>query len=253
MSIIEAIILGIIQGLTEFLPVSSSGHLVLMGKIFGVEGDFVLFSVLMHVATLLAVLIYFHKDIWLLVKKPFGKDAIKLYIATVPTVLIVLLFKGFIENSFGGAILPFCFMFTAILLIVSQVLSKKAGKGITKTGAFCMGVAQGIAVLPGISRSGATICTGLIMGYDRQESAKFSFLMSVPIILASLLYELLGIFQGNAVQSVGVLQLILGFIMAFIVGLLSIKLMMKIVKNMKLYWFAVYLIIISIISFVILF
>ena len=252
MTIIEAIILGIIQGLTEFLPVSSSGHLVLFGKIFGVDGDFVLFSVLMHIATLLAVVVYFHKDIWELIKHPFSKDAIKLYLATIPTVLIVLLFKGFIEDSFGGGLLPFCFMFTAILLIVSQVLSKKQGKPITKTGAICMGIAQGIAVLPGISRSGATICTGLIMGYDRKQCARFSFLMSVPIILASMVYELLPLLKGETLQLVGTWQLILGFIFAFIVGLLSIRLMMKVVEKLKLYWFSIYLVIITVISFVVL-
>ena len=252
MTVIEAIILGIIQGLTEFLPVSSSGHLVLFGNIFGVNGDFVLFSVLMHVATLLAVLVFFYKDILYLIKHPFSKLAINLYLATVPTVLIVLLFKGFIEDSFGGALLPFCFMITAVLLIISQILSKHNNKQIGKAGAISMGIAQGIAVLPGISRSGATICTALILGYDRKESAKFSFLMSVPIIIASLLYELLPVLKGDSLHFVGVWQLILGFVFAFIVGLLSIKLMMKIVENLKLYWFSVYLIIISVVSFFVL-
>lgn len=252
MTIIEAIILGLIQGLTEFLPVSSSGHLVLFGKIFGINGDFVLFSVIMHVATLLAVIVYFYKDIWELIKHPFSKNAIKLYIATIPTVLIVLLFKGFIEDSFGGALLPFCFVFTAVLLIVSQILSKKVGKPISKTGAICMGIAQGIAVIPGISRSGATICTGLILGHDRKECAKFSFLMSIPIIIASMAYELLGVFKGEVVELVGVFQIILGFIFAFIVGLLSIKLMMKVVENLKLYWFSAYLAIIAVVSFFVL-
>lgn len=248
MTIFQAIIFGIIQGLTEFLPVSSSGHLVLFGKIFNVQGDFILFSVLMHLATLLAVVVYFHKEIWYLIKHPFCKEAIRLYFATLPTILIVLVFKGFVEDSFSGTLLPFCFMMTAVLLLLSHFLGKRASKKLDKTGAFCMGIAQGIAVLPGISRSGATICTGIILGYEREECAKFSFLMSIPIILASMCYELLGIIKGELIDPIGALPTIFAFAFSFVVGILSIKLMMKVVKNLKLYWFSIYLIIISVIS-----
>ena len=179
----------------------------------------------------------------------------KIFLLTVQNFinqLIVLLFKGFIEDSFGGALLPFCFMITAVLLIVSQILSKKNNKPITKTGACIMGIAQGIAVLPGISRSGATICTGLILGYDRKESANFSFLMSIPSIIASLIYELYGAFSGSGFESLEFWPLFFGFVFAFVVGLLSIKLMLKVVQNLKLYWFSAYLFIISIVSLILL-
>lgn len=248
MSIIEAIIFGLIQGLSEFLPISSSGHLVLFSKIFSTQGDFIFFSVVLHFATLLAVLIYFYKEIFYLIKHPFSKQAIQLYLATIPTVILVLIFKNFVEDSFSGTLLPFCFMLTAVLLVISQILSTKSTKKLTKGGAIAMGIAQGIATFPGISRSGATICTGLILGYERNETAKFSFLMSVPIIIASMAYELLKGFKFGFGE-IFVTPTIIAFVVAFISGLLSIKFMMWAVNKLKLYWFGIYLFIISIVSF----
>ena len=249
MTIFEAIILGIIQGITEFLPISSSGHLVLLGKIWNIGGDFIFFSVTLHFATLLAVCLYFKKEVWYLIKHPFCETAKKLYIATIPTVILVLIFESRIQEFFSGIILPFCFMFTAVLLIVTQLVSVKSKTlPIDKKGSFWMGVAQGIATIPGISRSGSTICTGVIMGYDRTESAKFSFLMSIPIIFASFLYELLKLFK-NGGGFFYPAQTIIASIFAFFAGLLAIKLMLWIVKKIKFYYFAVYLILISIISF----
>ena len=248
MTIIEAIIYGLIQGLSEFLPISSSGHLVLFSKFLSYDGNFILFSVLLHLATLLAVVIYFRKEVIELIKKPFSKDAVLLYIATIPTVLLVLLFKGFVEDSFSGSLLPFCFIFTAVLLLISQILSKQNNKPITKKNAFIMGIAQGIATLPGISRSGSTICTGLILGQDKEKTAKFSFLMSIPIILASMAYELLKVFKFGAGE-IAVVPTVIAFIVAFVSGFLSIKLMLSAVKKLKLYWFSIYLFIIGIISF----
>lgn len=248
MTIIEAIIYGLIQGLSEFLPISSSGHLVLFSKFLSYDGNFILFSVLLHLATLLAVVIYFRKEVIELIKKPFSKDAVLLYIATIPTVLLVLLFKGFVEDSFSGSLLPFCFIFTAVLLLISQILSKQNNKPITKKNAFIMGIAQGIATLPGISRSGSTICTGLILGQDKEKTAKFSFLMSIPIILASMAYELLKVFKFGAGE-IAVVPTVIAFIVAFVSGFLSIKLMLSAVKKLKLYWFSIYLFIVGIISF----
>ncbi len=268
MTIVQAIIFGIFQGLTEFLPVSSSGHLVLFSRIFGVDCDFVLFSVIMHVATLFAVVIYFHKDIWYLCKHPFGKDARKLYLATIPTVVIVLVFKDFVDSAFDGVLLPFCFMFTAVLLFVCQLLCQKNknnfegqikngdgndyGKYTDNKTAFFMGVAQGIAILPGISRSGATMCTGMMLGRDREQAARFSFLMSIPIILASMCYEVFGIIKDGGANLVGFLPCALGFVFAFVIGFLSIALMLKAVKNMKLWWFSIYLVAIAVVSFFVL-
>lgn len=248
MTIIEAIIFGLIQGLSEFLPISSSGHLVLFSKIFSTQGDFIFFSVLLHLATLLAVLIYFHKDVMELIKHPFSKKAQLIYLATIPTIVLVLIFKSFVEDAFSGALLPFCFILTAVLLVISQILSTKSTKKLTKGGAIAMGIAQGIATFPGISRSGSTICTGLILGYERNETASFSFLMSIPIIIASMAYELLKGFKLGFGQ-IFVAPTIVAFVVAFISGLFSIKFMMWAVNKLKLYWFGVYLLIIGIISF----
>ena len=254
MTILVALILGLVQGLTEFLPVSSSGHLMLLNQIFKIEGDFLFISIVLHLATLFAIVIVFYKEIWQLIKHPFSKQAINLYIATIPTVTIVLLFKAFIEKFFNNAsLLPFCFMFTAFLLVITQFLSNKKqvdfNKQIKTSSAFIMGISQGFAVIPGISRSGSTICTGLILGEEREQTAKFSFLMSIPIIFASLLYEIIFTDSVITIKTVGVLPLLIAFLSAFLVGILSIKFMLRVVKNSKYYYFSIYLIALSILSF----
>lgn len=248
MTIIEAIIFGIIQGLTEFLPISSSGHLVLFKRFFSISGDFVFFSVILHVATLYAVLIYFRKEVLWLIKNPFSKQARKLYIATLPTIVVALIFESFIEATFSGELLPFCFMFTAILLFITHMLSKNSKKQIDNKGAFIIGLMQGIATLPGISRSGTTVSTGILLGYDKEESAKFSFLLSIPIIIASMLYEIYKLIKVGGGE-IYPFQTIIAFVISFIVGFFSIKLMMNAVKKMKLYWFSIYLVIVSVLTF----
>ncbi len=250
MSIFEAIILGILQGLTEFLPVSSSGHLVLFSKIFGIESDFIFFSVVLHVATLFAVLIYYRKQVFQIVKKPFSTLTLKLVVATVPAIIIALLFSDFLESIFDGSLLPFCFVFTGILLIVAQMfsMSEKKHKKLDFKGAVFMGFMQAVALVPGISRSGSTISGGLIGGYEKKESADFSFLMSIPIILASLTYEIIKLIKNNTTP-IFIVETIVGSIFAFLTGLLSIYLMLKAVKKLKLHYFSIYLFIIAIVSF----
>lgn len=259
MSILVALVLGIVQGLTEFLPVSSSGHLFLLNEIFGVDGDFLLLSIILHLATLLAVIIVFYKDIWQLIKHPFSKQACNLYIATIPTVAIVFLFKFALGNIFENAsLLPFCFMVTAVLLLITYLLSNKKVEdrsyendfnGTVKwTSALGMGIAQGLATIPGISRSGSTICTGLLLGESRKESAKFSFLMSIPIIIASMLYEIIFTSSSQTLSQIGIVPLLVAFVSAFLVGIFSIKFMLKIVEKAKYYYFSIYLFILSIVS-----
>lgn len=253
MAIVVAIILGIVQGLTEFLPVSSSGHLFLLSKLFKVETSLYL-TVILHVATLLAVLFVLHKEIWEIITHPFSKKAINLYVATIPTVAIVLLFKTKLDSIFeSGAYLPFFFMLTAVLLFGSYVFSKNKkqpdfAQEIKHSTAFFMGLAQGLACVPGISRSGSTICTGLLCGEDKKECAKFSFLMSVPIIFASLIYELL--FSSESVVSIGTISVAAAFLSAFLVGILSIKFMLKIMEKTKYYYFSIYLFVLSILSLI---
>lgn len=251
MTIWQAIVLGIIQGLTEFLPVSSSGHLVLLNVLFGVSGDFIFFSVVLHFFTLLAVLVYFRKQVWFLVRHPFSPMAKKLVIATIPTVLIVLIFKSFIEGAFDGSLLPFCFAFTAVLLLFTQYFSTTTQKEVSFKSAFVIGLMQGVAVLPGISRSGATICTGILLGNGKTQSAEFSFLLSIPIILASMAYELFGLIQKGGAE-LFVWQTLIASLFAFAVGLAAIKLMLWVVKKVKFYWFSIYLFSLAIVCFFVL-
>ncbi len=246
------VVLAFVQGLTEFLPVSSSGHLLLLSKLFGINNDFLLLSVILHVATLLSVLIVLKSEVKELIKHPFGDLSKKLILATIPTVVIVILFKSFFDNAFDGKYLPFCFMLTSVLIVLSEFICKKKTnltKTITSKDSIIMGIAQGIAVLPGISRSGATICTGLICGKNREEVAHFSFLMSIPIILASLVLEVYEYVKVGQVLIISWYELLIGFIVAFITGLFAVKFMLKLIEKHSLMIFAVYLIIIAIISF----
>lgn len=246
------IVLAFVQGLTEFLPVSSSGHLLLLSKLFGINNDFLLLSVILHVATLLSVLIVLRSQVKEIIKNPFGNLSKKLILATIPTVVIVILFKSFFDNAFYGKYLPFCFMLTAVLIVLSEFICKNRtniNKPLTSKDAIIMGIAQGVAVLPGISRSGATICTGLICGNNREDVAHFSFLMSVPIILASLVLEVYEYVKVGQVLTISWYELIIGFIVAFITGLFSVKFMLRLIEKRSLVIFAVYLVIIAILSF----
>lgn len=246
------VVLAFVQGLTEFLPVSSSGHLLLLSKLFGINNDFLLLSVILHVATLLSVIIVLKSEVKELIKHPFGDLSKKLILATIPTVVIVILFKSFFDNAFDGKYLPFCFMLTSVLIVLSEFICKKKTnltKTITSKDSIIMGIAQGIAVLPGISRSGATICTGLICGKNREEVAHFSFLMSIPIILASLVLEVYEYVKVGQVLMISWYELLIGFIVAFITGLFAVKFMLKLIEKHSLMIFAVYLVIIAIISF----
>lgn len=249
---IYIIVLALIQGLTEFLPVSSSGHLVLVSKLFGNTQDFLLLSVLLHVATLFSVVFVLRKQVWEIIKNPFGNLSKKLVVATIPTVILVFLFKSFIEKAFSGIYLPFCFMATAVLIIFTEVLSKNhknRNKKLDYKDSLIMGVFQGIAVLPGISRSGSTICGGLISGANRDEVANFSFLMSIPIIVASLIMEVYDYVVSGTVVTFAWYELLIGFVVAFISGFFAVKFMINLIKKHSLIWFSIYLILISVLSF----
>ena len=249
MSVIEAIILGIIQGATEFLPVSSSGHLVLFNKIFNISDNFIGFSVFLHLATLFAVVIVLRKQIWWLIRHPFSSLARKLYLSTIITIVIALIFESFFKSMFSGAYLSIFFMLTAILLVLTEFLSaKRASHAFSYKTAIVVGIMQGIAVIPGISRSGSTICAGVMEGANRDECAEFSFILSIPIIIGSMLFEILECVKtGAPFFDAPPLQIILAFISAFIIGLLCVKVMLNVVKKAKFTPFAIYLVILSII------
>lgn len=249
-----AVFFGALQGITEFLPVSSSGHLVLFSNLFQVQADFVLFSVLLHLATLFSVVIVLWQEVKTIVLHPFCAVAKKLYVATIPTVVIVLLFKSFFEDAFSGSFLPSMFCLSAVILLCTELYSRKGKMQKIPFGtAFFVGVAQGFAVLPGLSRSGTTISALMLCGVDKKVATKFSFLLSIPIILASIAYELFGVLCGNvALLGVDAPVAIIAFATAFLTGVLTAKFMLSVFQKIPLWWFSIYLMVLGAVGFVIL-
>jgi len=251
MSIIEAIVLGIVQGLTEFLPVSSSGHLVLLQKIFGINEPSLFFDTMLHAGTLLAVFAVLWKDIWELLKKPFQKLTLFLIISTIPAVIAGLAFNKTIEDIFNSAkYLGICFLITTVLLVAAELLSKKAreennlkkSENMKWHDALFIGIMQAVAILPGISRSGATISGALFRKLDRDFAARFSFLLSIPIILGAVVLHSRDLLKGNeqAVYSISAAAVIAGTVTAAIVGFFAVKFMIKIIREKSLFGFAIY-------------
>lgn len=240
-----AIILGCVQGFTEFLPISSSGHLVLLEQIFHIENNVILFDVILHLGTLIAVIIVYRKSILELIKHPFSEKMFLLITATIPTLIIALLFKDFFESTFNGSSLIFGFLVTAIFMFICQYISKKyyLTKQFNYKTSILVGLFQGFAILPGVSRSGATITSSIVCGVNRKDAAEFSFLLSIPIILVSALYECLKLPSTTLNISFGCI--LLGFVFSFITGIISIKFMLNVIKKSKYHYFAIYLLILS--------
>ena len=264
----EAILLGLIQGLTEFLPVSSSGHLEIGKVLLGVETtDDLLFTTMVHAATVLSTIVVFHKQIWDILKGFFCgiKDVrfsegklicndqtdylLKMVVSMIPVFVVGVFFKDAVESLFGSiTVVGFALIATAMLLFFSDYASRPGRKsifpqneyrnGISYWQAFAVGIGQAFAVLPGLSRSGTTISTGLICGVRRDVMAQFSFLMVLVPILGETFLEIVGGEFGAS--SVGSTALILGFLSAFISGLFACKVMIALVKKACLSWFALY-------------
>jgi undecaprenyl-diphosphatase len=270
LSIIEAIILGAVQGITEFLPVSSSGHLVLLQEIFGIEEPTLLFDTMVHVGTLVAVCSVLWKDIWNLLKKIIQPLTLYLIIGTIPAVVAALLFRGSIEAAFSStSFLGFAFLITTGLLIFSEMFYKQKsgasgdkadnkvavsdegqaqdthpiGKEMEKMtwlDALIIGVFQAVAITPGISRSGATLSAAFFRGLSRDCAVRFSFLLSIPAILGALVLQLKELGSEGSVGGIGAVPLVVGAVAAAVVGFFSIKLMLKIVREKSLLGFAFY-------------
>lgn len=243
-NIIKYIFIGFIQGITEFLPVSSSGHVVLFGSIFNLN-HLMLISVVAHVGTLFAVVYCYRKRIFELIKHPKDKTNFNLVLATIPSVVMVLLFNSLFEDNFSSSSLVWGFLLSAVLLVIAD-LKKDGTKYLTKKSSFIMGISQGFALLPGISRSGTTLACGLIVGLKKKEALDFSFLMSIPIILASAVYECFKLFETPI--SFNWLGIFIVLVSSFVFGILSIKIMLNIMQKNKLFYFSFYLIILSLIS-----
>lgn len=256
MNWLEALLLGILQGLTEFLPVSSSGHLAIGEALLNIQvKDNLLFTVVVHGATVLSTIVVFRKDILELIISVFKfknsentQYSLKLILSMVPVLFVGLFFKDEVESLFNGNIflVGLMLVLTSILLGFTYFYKPKT-ESITFKNAFVIGIAQAIAVIPGISRSGATIATGLILGVPKEKIAKFSFLMVlVPIIGANLLS--LKDFSPEQGSGISASVLIVGFIAAFISGVLACKLMINILNKGKLIYFAIYCLIVGIIA-----
>lgn len=285
----EAILLGLLQGLTEFLPVSSSGHLQIGKELLGIEssGDLV-FEVVVHAATVLSTIVVFRKQIWGLLKSLFVKDGLfrsiahpskfndgtdyvlKILLSMIPVFIVGMFFKDAVEGLFGSSIyvVAGALLVTAALLLLSDNAGKIFGcccrrrkcaetdavsdkgrrNGISYWQAFVVGLGQAIAVIPGLSRSGTTIATGLLCGVKRDVVAQFSFLMVLIPILGEAFLEIVG--GDMASSTVGALPLVLGFISAFVAGLFACKVMIALVKKTKLGWFALYCAVVAALIFI---
>lgn len=260
MSWLEALILGLLQGLTEFLPVSSSGHLELGAALFGLQGeDNLTFSIIVHGATFLSILVVFRKDITDLIINLFKfqwndetKFILLLVISAIPVGIAGVFFKDRIELLFdGNVLLVGCMLLiTATLLFLTKYAPPKKDE-VGWRSALIIGIAQTLAVLPGISRSGATISTALYLGIDREKATRFSFLMVlIPIFGASFL-EVLELTKDNSSTQIGIMPLVVGAIAAFIAGLFACKAMLNIVKKGKIIYFSGYCLIIGLATIIV--
>ena len=270
MDSLHALLLGLVQGLTEYLPVSSSGHLELGQRLLGVHGeDSLLFDITVHVATVLSTLVVLRKEVfWIfggLFKplKPAGtppqedalsrftdeqKYAIKILISMIPIGIVGVLMKDWVEAAFNGVhVVPVCLLVTAVLLTLTFYIRPKEKKEISLLDAFIIGCAQAVAVLPGLSRSGSTIATGLLLGVKKADLAQFSFLMVIPPILGEALLE--GLKLMKEPETMEWQPLLIGFVAAFVSGCLACKVMIALVKKCQLIWFAIYCAIVAITAF----
>ena len=254
MSWLQALILGIVQGLTEFLPVSSSGHLEIGHVLLGTSGEENLtFAIIVHAATVLSTLVVLWREVAQLFKGTFTtlewnaeKDYVaKILVSMIPVFIVGMFFKDQVESFFGNGLLlvGVCLLITAALLALSEWLQKKrqaTGHEVGYKDAIIIGLAQACAVLPGLSRSGTTIATGLLCGVKKESVAQFSFLMVLIPILGEAFLDLLKLFKGEIVSDLGLVPALVGFVAAFVTGCFACRFMIEIVRRQRLVWFALY-------------
>ncbi len=251
----ESLVLGLLQGLTEYLPVSSSGHLAIGSALFGIEGDTNLqFTIVVHVATVFSTLVILWKEISWIFKGLFKfemnsetKYFLNIVVSMIPVGIVGVFFKDYVESIFSsGLVIVGCMLLlTAVLLSFSYYAKPRVKQEISMRDAFIIGLAQACAVMPGLSRSGSTIATGLLLGNSKEKMAQFSFLMVIPPILGEALLDTIKMVGGNAESvtaggNISAVALIVGFLAAFISGCLACKWMISIVKKGKLIYFAIY-------------
>jgi undecaprenyl-diphosphatase len=278
MELFKSIILGIVQGLTEFLPVSSSGHLVILPYIFGWDFIPVYYAVILHFATLLSLVTVFFKDIWLVIlwfvkgifirenrKNSYFKLGVYIIAASIPAAVAGFFLEEYVESFFSRPFYVACFLvLTSVFLILSEYAGKKAESSVQKqTGkfslfnrklnfvsSFIIGIGQAIAIFPGLSRSGTTISFARVFGIKREECVKFSFLLSVPVILGAFIFEMAKSFKDIVLLPLNaIINISAGFIFSFASGVIAIKLLLNIVKKRNLNFFAIYCFIIAVVIF----
>lgn len=248
------LILGIIQGLTEFLPVSSSGHLALGADVLNLPENDIAFTVLVHAATALSTIVVFKDDIIKLITgETPRKYLLFLAISMIPAAFVGFSFKDQIKAITTTEFVGYMLIVTAIILALSQKIKSSGAKPVGWLNSLLIGIAQAMAILPGISRSGSTIGAALILGVSREEAAKFSFLMALPVIGGATLLEVKDLVEAGTIasaESIPVLGYTLGFIAAFVSGLLACKWMIRLVKGTNLMWFAVYCLTIGLVTII---
>lgn len=285
MSVLKAILMGVMQGLTEFLPVSSSGHLGLIKGLFGMDSQSILFDVLLHVATLISICAVFYKDVLRIViefcgmirdifgnaaalarsltdgktpeysriiSSPYRRFVLLLIVSTIPTGIIGVFMKDIVENASSNMLVTgICLICTGLILALSDFLADgdKKLKEMNLGDSFSIGVAQGVATLPGLSRSGITIVAGLLCGLDRRFAAKYSFLMSIPAVLGALILELFDI-GSESVTGSDVGCYILGMVIAAVIGYVALRLLMNLVVSRYFKYFAIYCGVIGVVSII---
>lgn len=275
MNTLQALIMGLLQGLTEYLPVSSSGHLTIASELFGIDGESnMTFTIAVHVATVLSTLVILGSEIGKILKgmcnplsprslkgsgtflnrlNPDQRYVLNILVSMIPIGIVGVFFKDQVEDIFGSGLLVvgICLLLTAALLTFSYLARPRQRENISLSHAFIIGLAQAVAVLPGLSRSGSTIATGLLLGDKKEKLAQFSFLMVIPPILGEALLDVLKMVKGEeATGGIDTLPLIVGFVAAFISGCAACKWMIGIVKKGKLIYFAYYCAIVGVASIV---
>lgn len=275
MNTLQALIMGLLQGLTEYLPVSSSGHLTIASELFGIDGESnMTFTIAVHVATVLSTLVILGSEIGKILKgmcnslsprslkgngtflnrlNPDQRYVLNILVSMIPIGIVGVFFKDQVEEIFGSGLLVvgICLLLTAALLTFSYLARPRQRENISLSHAFIIGLAQAVAVLPGLSRSGSTIATGLLLGNKKEKLAQFSFLMVIPPILGEALLDVLKMVKGEeATGGIDTLPLIVGFVAAFISGCAACKWMIGIVKKGKLIYFAYYCAIVGVASIV---
>ncbi len=250
MTLFQSVFLGLVQGVTEFLPVSSSGHLVLLQKLFGISGPTLTFDILVHFGTLLAVLLVFREEIWAMIRRPFSRLTLTVVVGSMVSGLIGIAFKDSFEVLFAsGKTLGIEFIATGLALLVAENWGhgRRTLEMVTFPDAAVVGLLQGLAILPAVSRSGLTITGALLRGLDRKAAAKFSFLLSAPIILGANLLELKDLISAPSPWAGDWVLLLAGTIAAAIAGYLAIRFMLSLIERSSLRGFAWYVIFLGVV------